>query len=317
LNATLIAQLVVFFILAWFTMKFVWPPIVKALDERANKIADGLAAADKAKADLALAEKKVVEELRKARESAGDVRTSAEKQASQLIDEARAEASRIIAAAREAAEHEAGAATQRAKEALRDQVAQAAFAAHGADVAVVVAYGMILPKPVLEAPRLGCLNLHGSLLPRWRGAAPINRAVMAGDPISGVMVMRMDEGLDTGPVALEARVAITPTMTAGELHDALSPAGARLMAEALDRLEAGTLSFTPQPDDGVTYAAKISNDETRVDWSNTSAAVHNHVRGLSPFPGAWFFADLGKGPERRARSSVSTARSPAATAAYA
>ena len=181
---------------------------------------------------------------------------------------------------------------------LRDQVAQAAFAAHGADVAVVVAYGMILPKPVLEAPRLGCLNLHGSLLPRWRGAAPINRAVMAGDPISGVMVMRMDEGLDTGPVALEARVAITPTMTAGELHDALSPAGARLMAEALDRLEAGTLSFTPQPDDGVTYAAKISNDETRVDWSNASAAVHNHVRGLSPFPGAWFFADLGKGPER-------------------
>ncbi len=128
LNATLIAQLVVFFILAWFTMKFVWPPIVKALDERANKIADGLAAADKAKADLALAEKKVVEELRKARESAGDVRTSAEKQASQLIDEARAEATRIIAAAREAAEAEAGAASQRAKEALRDQVAHLAVA---------------------------------------------------------------------------------------------------------------------------------------------------------------------------------------------
>ena len=128
LNATLIAQLVVFFILAWFTMKFVWPPIVKALDDRAKKIADGLAAADKAKADLTLAEKKVVEELRKARESAGDVRTSAEKQASHLIDDARAEAGRIIAAAREAAEAEAGAAAQRAKETLRDQVANLAVA---------------------------------------------------------------------------------------------------------------------------------------------------------------------------------------------
>ena len=181
---------------------------------------------------------------------------------------------------------------------LRTEEAQATFAAHGADVAVVVAYGLILPKPVLDAPRLHCLNLHASLLPRWRGAAPINRAVMAGDAESGVMVMKMEEGLDTGPVALTARVAIGPNMTAGELHDALSPVGAALMAEALGQIEDGSISFVSQGEDGVTYASKITNEETRVDWRLAGAAVHDHVRGLSPFPGAWFMADLGKGEER-------------------
>ena len=181
---------------------------------------------------------------------------------------------------------------------LRTEEAQATFAAHGADVAVVVAYGLILPKPVLDAPRLHCLNLHASLLPRWRGAAPINRAVMAGDAESGVMVMKMEEGLDTGPVALTARVDIGPDMTAGELHDALSPTGAALMAEALGQIEDGSISFVSQGEDGVTYASKITNEETRVDWRLAGAAVHDHVRGLSPFPGAWFMADLGKGEER-------------------
>ena len=181
---------------------------------------------------------------------------------------------------------------------LKTEEAQATFAAHGADVAVVVAYGLILPKPVLDAPRYHCLNLHASLLPRWRGAAPINRAVMAGDAESGVMVMKMEEGLDTGPVALTARVAIGPNMTAGELHDALSPVGAALMAEALGQIENGSISFVSQGEDGVTYASKITNEETRVDWRLAGAAVHDHVRGLSPFPGAWFMADLGKGEER-------------------
>lgn len=181
---------------------------------------------------------------------------------------------------------------------LRNDEAQAAFAAHRADVAVVVAYGLLLPKPVLDAPRFHCLNLHASLLPRWRGAAPINRAVMAGDPESGVMVMKMEEGLDTGPVAMTARVAISPDMTAGELHDALSPIGAALMAEALGKIEDGSIVFAPQGEDGVIYASKITNEETRVDWRLVGSAVHDHVRGLSPFPGAWFAADLGKGEER-------------------
>ncbi|PKR89417.1 methionyl-tRNA formyltransferase [Pleomorphomonas diazotrophica] len=181
---------------------------------------------------------------------------------------------------------------------LRSEEAQAAFSAHNADVAVVVAYGLLLPKPVLDAPRLHCLNLHASLLPRWRGAAPINRAVMAGDLESGVMVMKMEEGLDTGPVALTARVTIGPDMTAGELHDALSPLGAALMAEALGKIEDGSIAFVPQGEEGVTYASKITNEETRVDWGLPGRAVHDHVRGLSPFPGAWFSADLGKGEER-------------------
>jgi len=181
---------------------------------------------------------------------------------------------------------------------LRTEEAAEAFRAHDADVAVVVAYGMILPKAILEAPRLGCLNLHASLLPRWRGAAPIQRAIMAGDRETGVAVMKMEEGLDTGPVAMVERVAITPDMTAGELHDRLMGLGADLMVRALAALSRGTLGFTPQPEDGVTYARKLSNDEARIDWTKPAAAVHDHVRGLSPFPGAFFTADLGKGPER-------------------
>jgi methionyl-tRNA formyltransferase len=171
---------------------------------------------------------------------------------------------------------------------LRTEEAAAEFRAHNADAAVVVAYGLILPVPVLEAVPLGCFNLHASLLPRWRGAAPINRAVMAGDAESGVMVMRMAEGLDIGPIAMAERVAIGPDMTAGDLHDALARAGADLMVRALGALERGTQQLTPQPEDGVTYAAKIDKGETRIDWAKPWKAVHDHCRGLSPFPGAWF-----------------------------
>jgi len=181
---------------------------------------------------------------------------------------------------------------------LRDPAAQEAFAAHGADVAVVVAYGLILPKPVLEAPALGCLNLHASLLPRWRGAAPIQRAVMAGDAETGVMVMAMEEGLDTGPVGMAERVAIGVDETAGELHDRLAPIGADLMARALAALSRGALQFTPHAEAGTLYAAKIDKAEARIDWSRPAAELHNLVRGLSPFPGAWFEVDLGRGPER-------------------
>jgi len=171
---------------------------------------------------------------------------------------------------------------------LRNDEALAVFQSHKADAAVVVAYGLILPVPVLDAVPLGCFNLHASLLPRWRGAAPINRAVMAGDAESGVMVMRMAEGLDTGPVALAERLAVGADMTAGELHDALARLGADLMVRALGALERGTLQLTPQPDEGVTYAAKIDKGETRIDWTKPWKAVHDHCRGLSPFPGAWF-----------------------------
>jgi methionyl-tRNA formyltransferase len=170
---------------------------------------------------------------------------------------------------------------------LKSSEAQAAFAAHNADAAVVVAYGLILPKPVLDAPRLGCFNLHASLLPRWRGAAPIHRAIMAGDLETGVTVMKMDEGLDTGAMAMVDPMAIAPDMTTGELHDALSRRGANVMAVALSALERGSLRFTPQPADGVTYAAKIAKAETRIDWLKPWQQVHNHIRGLSPFPGAW------------------------------
>jgi methionyl-tRNA formyltransferase len=170
---------------------------------------------------------------------------------------------------------------------LRDADAQAAFAAHKADAAVVVAYGLILPKPVLDAPPLGCFNLHASLLPRWRGAAPIHRAIMAGDAESGSTVMKMDEGLDTGAMAMVEPMAIGADMTTGELHDALSRRGANVMAVALAALERGTLQFTPQPADGVTYAAKIDKAETRIDWAKPWKDVHDHIRGLSPFPGAW------------------------------
>ncbi|MPZ38962.1 MAG: methionyl-tRNA formyltransferase [Rhizobiales bacterium] len=171
---------------------------------------------------------------------------------------------------------------------LRTEEAQDAFRAHRADAAVVVAYGLILPKPVLDAVPLGCFNLHASLLPRWRGAAPINRAIMAGDIESGAVVMKMEEGLDTGPIAMAERIAIAPDMTAGDLHDELARRGADLMVRALGALERGTLTLTPQPEAGVTYATKISKDETRIDWSKPWRQVHNHIRGLSPFPGAWF-----------------------------
>ncbi|MCJ2107139.1 methionyl-tRNA formyltransferase [Methylobacterium sp. E-041] len=181
---------------------------------------------------------------------------------------------------------------------LKDAEAAETFARHRADVAVVVAYGMLLPQAILDAPSHGCLNLHGSLLPRWRGAAPIHRAVMAGDGMSGVGVMRMEAGLDTGPVALEARIPIRPGMTTGDLHDALMPAGADLMAQALQELDAGTLTFRPQAEDGVLYARKIANDEARIDWARDADAVAAQINGLSPFPGAYFEVDLGKGAER-------------------
>lgn len=176
---------------------------------------------------------------------------------------------------------------------LRNEAEQLAFAAFDADVAVVVAYGLILPKPILDAPRLGCLNLHGSLLPRWRGAAPIQRAVLAGDARTGVMVMQMDEGLDTGPVALIDEMPIGPDMTTGELHDKMMLVGADLMGRALAALDRGSLTFTPQTEDGVTYAKKIEKSESRIDWSKPADEVHNLIRGMSPFPGAWFELDLG------------------------
>src|SRR5277367_3467327 len=159
--------------------------------------------------------------------------------------------------------------------------------AYQADAAVVVAYGMILPKAILDAPPLGCFNLHGSLLPRWRGAAPINRAIMAGDVESGVMVMKMDVGLDTGDVAMAERIAITNKMTAADLHDALAPLGADLMVRAMGALERGRLQLTKQSEDGVTYAAKIDKGEARIDWNRPAHVVLRHIHGLSPFPGAW------------------------------
>jgi methionyl-tRNA formyltransferase len=186
----------------------------------------------------------------------------------------------------------------RTPKSLRHEAEQAAFAALGADLGIVVAYGLILPGPILEAPRLGCLNLHGSLLPRWRGAAPIQRAVLAGDTRTGIMVMRMDEGLDTGPVALAEEMPIGPDTTTGELHDRMMLVGADLMRRALAALERGTLTFTPQPEEGVTYAHKIDKAEARIDWSRPAAEVHNLIRGMSPFPGAWFELALGGTPVR-------------------
>ncbi len=174
---------------------------------------------------------------------------------------------------------------------LKDSNAADIFRGHNADAAVVVAYGLILPQAILEAPRLGCFNVHASLLPRWRGAAPINRAIMAGDAESGVTIMRMDEGLDTGAMVMADRVPVNADMTAGELHDALAPAGADLMLRALAAAERGSLALTPQPSAGVTYAEKISKSETRIDWTKPWKAVHDHIRGLSPFPGAWFELD--------------------------
>jgi methionyl-tRNA formyltransferase len=170
---------------------------------------------------------------------------------------------------------------------LKDSDAAAAMRSHGADAAVVVAYGLILPKPILDIFPRGCFNLHASLLPRWRGAAPIHRAVMAGDTETGVMVMKMDEGLDTGPVAGQRRMPIGPDATTGDLHDRLAKLGADLMVIALGALERDSLNVTPQPATGVTYASKIDKNETRIDWTKPWSEVHNHCRGLSPFPGAW------------------------------
>lgn len=172
------------------------------------------------------------------------------------------------------------------------------FRALAADVAVVVAYGLLLPEAILTGTRLGCYNGHASLLPRWRGAAPIQRAIMAGDEKTGMMVMKMDKGLDTGPVALAREIAIAPDMTAGELHDALSSLAASSMVEAMEKLEAGDLPLVPQPEAGVLYAAKISKEETRIDFSKPAAEVHNRIRGLSPFPGAWFELVVNGRPER-------------------
>ncbi|WP_439402079.1 methionyl-tRNA formyltransferase [Bradyrhizobium sp. DASA03068] len=170
---------------------------------------------------------------------------------------------------------------------LKTEEALAEFRAFEADAAVVVAYGMILPQAILDAPKLGCYNLHASLLPRWRGAAPINRAIMAGDAESGVMVMKMDVGLDTGDVAMAERIAITDSMTALDLHDRLSRLGADLMVRAMAALERGGLQLKAQSEDGVTYAAKIEKAEARIDWSKPARAVLRHIHGLSPFPGAW------------------------------
>jgi methionyl-tRNA formyltransferase len=170
---------------------------------------------------------------------------------------------------------------------LKENDAAEAMRAHGADAAVVVAYGLILPKSILETFPLGCCNLHASLLPRWRGAAPIHRAIMAGDKETGVMVMKMDEGLDTGAVAMAERVPITAGVTTGELHDELARRGADLMLRALAALEKGQLQLTPQAAEGVTYANKIAKNETRIDWTKPWNEVHDHCRGLSPFPGAW------------------------------
>ena len=170
---------------------------------------------------------------------------------------------------------------------LKENDAAEAMRAHAADAAVVVAYGLILPKSILEAFPLGCFNLHASLLPRWRGAAPIHRAIMAGDQETGVMVMKMDEGLDTGAIAMAERVPVGADATTGELHDELARLGADLMLRALAALEKGQLHLTPQPTEGVTYANKIDKSETRIDWTKPWNEVHNHCRGLSPFPGAW------------------------------
>jgi methionyl-tRNA formyltransferase len=181
---------------------------------------------------------------------------------------------------------------------LNGREEQGRFGALQADAAVVVAYGLILPKPILAGTCHGAFNLHASLLPRWRGAAPINRAIMAGDTESGVAVMRITEGLDEGPVCLEARAPIGRDETAGELHDALAERGARLMVHALDALERGQLDCRPQAEGGVTYAKKIGPAETRIDWTRPALDIHNLIRGLSPFPGAWFEAEISGKRER-------------------
>jgi len=172
----------------------------------------------------------------------------------------------------------------------KSEAEQQAFVELGADAAVTAAYGLILPKRVVEAPRLGCLNVHASLLPRWRGAAPIHRAILAGDRETGITIMRMDEGLDTGPILLTGRVPISPQTTAGELHDSLSQLGARLVVEALAGLAGGRMAPRPQPEEGVAYAAKLERGESRLDWRLTAADLERRVRAFQPWPGAWFEA---------------------------
>lgn len=186
----------------------------------------------------------------------------------------------------------------RTPQSLKSTEEQEAFRVLKADAAVVVAYGLLLPKPILEGTRLGAYNGHASLLPRWRGAAPIQRAIMAGDRETGMMIMKMDEGLDTGPVALREEVAISREMTAGGLHDRLKEVGARLMVKAMAKLERGELTLAAQPSEGATYAKKIAKEETRVDWRRPASQVHNHIRGLSPFPGAWCEMPVGGRKER-------------------
>jgi methionyl-tRNA formyltransferase len=181
---------------------------------------------------------------------------------------------------------------------LTDESEHQKLRAFNADAAVVVAYGLLLPQAVLDAPKHGCFNIHASLLPRWRGAAPIHRAIMAGDKQTGVMVMQMEAGLDTGPVALTTSLDIGADETTGELHDRLAEAGAELIVEAMAKLEAGTLVAVPQNETGANYATKIDKAETRIDWAKSAQNVHNHIRGLSPWPGAWCEMDFGSGLER-------------------
>lgn len=200
---------------------------------------------------------------------------------------------------------------------LKSEAEHASFAALGADAAIVIAYGLILPTQILSAPRLGCLNVHASRLPRWRGAAPIQRAIMAGDQETAVMVMKMEAGLDTGPVGASADVPIPPDMTAGELHDVLSREGAGLIVDALARIAKGEVQFEPQSEAGVTYAAKIAKSEGRIDFTRPAKEVHNLIRGLSPFPGAWFEITPEGGAVERLkviRSSLAEGNGPPGTA---
>ena len=203
----------------------------------------------------------------------------------------------------------------RTPERLKNSEERERFRALGADAAVVVAYGLILPKPILEATRHGVFNIHASLLPRWRGAAPINRAIMAGDGESGVSIMKITEGLDAGPVCLVERIKIGSEMTAGELHDALAPLGAKLMVRALAELEQGRLKFRPQNDQAATYAPKLDPREMRINWRLDAGDVHDRIRGLSPHPGAWFEIEVGGKRERIKvlRSSVAKGSGPPGT----
>lgn len=187
----------------------------------------------------------------------------------------------------------------RTPKSLRKPEEQAEFAALEADAAVVAAYGLILPQPVLDAPRLGCLNVHGSLLPRWRGAAPIQRAILAGDAETGITIMQMDAGLDTGGMLLREAVPITAETTASTLHDAMAALGARMIVPALEGLAAGRLTAQPQPEEGVTYAAKLTREDGRLDWTREAAAVERQVRALTPWPGCWFDAPAATGGVER------------------